>query len=156
MGLVEDLLTLSRVDSGSPSAPSRRVSIPAVVSSAVSILRPSVKEAGCSLSVRLDEGVPMVTGDRDQLERVVMNLLSNAVTLSPPDAAGDIEVSVTSQDAVVSVMIRSATARVRGIPGNGLGLAVVRGIVDGHGGTVSATSTPGRGTTMIVRLPAAV
>jgi len=160
MGLVEDLLILSGVDSGgvaaNQAAPSRSVSVPAVVSSAVTILRPTVEQAGLSLSVRLDEGVPAVTGDRDQLERVVMNLLSNAVRSSPPNLAGDIEVSVTSQDGVVSVMIRSAAARVRGIPDYGLGLAVVKGIVDGHGGTVSATSTPGRGTTMIVRLPAAV
>jgi PAS domain S-box-containing protein len=156
MGLVEDLLVLSRVDSGNRSATNRGVSVPAVVSSAVSVLRPSVKQAGLSLSVRLDEGVPAVAGDRDQLERVVLNLLSNAVRLSPPDAAGDIEVSVTSEDGVVNVMIRSAAARVRGIPGSGLGLAVVKRIVDGHGGTVSATSTPGRDTTIIVRLPAAV
>jgi PAS domain S-box-containing protein len=175
MSLVEDLLILSRVDSGTFCPPDGSVSVPAVVSSAVSILRPSVQQAGLSLSVNLDDTVPRVTGDRDQLERVVMNLLSNAVKFSP-DRTGPIEVSVTSADGSVSVVIadhgigiaepeqqqvftrffRSAAARDRGIPGSGLGLAVVKGIVDGHGGTVSATSTPGRGTTMVVRLPATV
>jgi PAS domain S-box-containing protein len=175
MGLVEDLLILSRVDAGNFGVPDRQVSVPAVVSSAVSILRPSVQQAGLSLTVRVDEAVPAVAGNADQLERVVMNLLSNAVKFSPVDATGAIEVTVTSQDGSVSVVIadhgigiagqdaeqlftrfyRSAEARERGIPGSGLGLAVVKGIVDGHGGTVSATSTPGRGTTMIVRLPVA-
>lgn len=105
-----------------------------------------------------------------------MNLLSNAVKFSPPDTNGRIEVSVSSQEGSVSVVIRdhgigiagpdqdrlftrffrSAAARDRGIPGTGLGLAVVKGIVDGHGGTVSAMSAPGSGTTMVVRLPATV
>ena len=116
----------------------------------------------------------MVSGDRDQLERVVMNLLSNAVKFSPADAAGPIEVSVTSQDDSVRVVIRdqgigiaeadqeqlftrffrSADVRNRGIPGSGLGLAVVKGIVDRHGGTVSVTSILGFGTTLVVQFPA--
>ena len=176
MGLVEDLLMLSRVDAGNFGGPGRKVSVSAVVSSAVSILRPSVAKAGLSLSLRIDEAVPAVIGNADQLERVVMNLLSNAVKFSPADAAGVIEVSVTSHDGSVTVVIRDhgigiagqdvdrlwsrfyrgAEARERGIPGSGLGLAVVKGIVVGHGGTISATSAPGRGTTMIVRLPVAV
>ncbi|HST84299.1 MAG TPA: ATP-binding protein [Kineosporiaceae bacterium] len=179
MGLVEDLLILSQVDSADIAPltrPTKQVSIPEVVSSAVSILRPSVQQAGLSLSVRLDQVVPPVNGDRDQLERVVMNLLSNAVKFSPVDAAGAIEVSVFSQDDSVTVSVsdrgigigaqdrdqlftrffRSVAARDRGIPGSGLGLAVVKGIVDSHGGTISVASTPGRGTTMIVQLPATV
>ncbi len=178
MGLVEDLLILSQVDSdsaGSPTLPTTRVSVPAVVSSAVSILQPSVQQAGLSLSVRMDETVPPVSGDRDQLERVVINLLSNAVKFSPADA-GEIEVSVASHDGSVTVAVRdqgigigaqdrdqlftrffrSMVARDRGIPGSGLGLAVVKGIVDSHGGTISVASTTGRGTTMIVRLPASL
>lgn len=64
MALVEDLLILSRMDAGNLSMPDRRVSVPAVVSSAVSILRPSVQQAGLSLSVELDDGVPPVAGGR--------------------------------------------------------------------------------------------
>jgi signal transduction histidine kinase len=71
MGLVDDLLILSRVDSGTHSAPDQRVSVPAAVSSAVSILRPSLRQAGLSVSVRLEDEVPAVNGDRDQLEPVV-------------------------------------------------------------------------------------
>jgi two-component system OmpR family sensor kinase len=65
---------------------------------------------------------------------------------------------VTGPDAdqLFKRFFRSAEARSRKIPGTGLGLAVVKGIVDGHGGTVTMTPTPGRGTTMIVQLPAAV
>jgi signal transduction histidine kinase len=172
--LVDDLLILSRVDAGNLSGPDRRVSVPEVVSSAVSILRPSLQEAGMSLSVRLDDAIPMVSGNPGQLERVVMNLLSNAAKFSPVDTPGQIEVSVSSQDGSVNVAIRdhgigiaaqdreqlfnrffrADGVRDRGIPGTGLGLAVVKGIVDRHGGTVSVTSTPKLGTTMVVKLPA--
>jgi signal transduction histidine kinase/FixJ family two-component response regulator len=175
LGLVDDLLILSRADSGNLAALDQEVSIPAVVSSAVSLLRPSVLEAGLTVSVDCDERVPAVCGDRDQLERMVLNLLSNAVKFSPSESAGAIEVSVSSQDGDVTLVVRdhglgvtgpdadqlfkrffrSAEARSRKIPGTGLGLAVVKGIVDGHGGTVTMTPTAGRGTTMIVQLPAA-
>jgi PAS domain S-box-containing protein len=176
MGLVDDLLILSRMDSGTYSAPDQRVSVPAAVSSAVSILRPSLRQAGLSVSVRLEEEVPAVNGDRDQLERVVLNLLSNAIKFSEVDIDGGIEISVSSQGDEVSLVVRdhgigieeseqdqlfrrffrTSAARQRAIPGTGLGLAVVKGIVDGHGGRVRVMSTPGQGTTMIVQLPALV
>jgi PAS domain S-box-containing protein len=175
MGLVEDLLILSRMDAGSADRP-RRVSVPEVVAAAVSQIRPSAERAGLSLSVWFDELVPPVAGDQEQLERAVLNLLSNAVKFSPVDPAhpaGEIEVSVSGQDGLVSVLIRdhgigiagpdqsrlfsrffrAAAVREREIPGRGLGLAVVKGIVDAHGGAISVTSTLGRGTTVVVEFP---
>lgn len=172
MILVEDLLVLSRVDQGRFSSADQEVAVPEVVASAMSILAPTLSEAGLAVTLDLDEAVPLVSGDRNQLERVVMNLLSNAVKFSP-DAAGPIEVRVWSGDGEVKLIVgdhglgisesdqarlfsrffRSEHARHRGIPGSGLGLAVVKSIVDGHGGTVEVTSTLGLGTTVVVRLP---
>jgi PAS domain S-box-containing protein len=185
MGLVEDLLLLSRVDAGGLARVDQDVSMPAVVTNAISIVRPSMQVAGLPLFVQFEAGLPMVRGDRDQLERMVINLLSNAVKFSPVaavdgrspdhvDPARSIEVTVSSQDGHVCLVIRdhgmgvsgsdserlfhrfyrTDGARELGIPGTGLGLAVVKGIVEEHGGTVRMASTPGQGTTMTVQLPA--
>jgi PAS domain S-box-containing protein len=179
LSLIEDLLILSRMDSGTRSALDREVSIPDVVCAAVDTLQPAAGPANVSLTVQIDDDVPAVAGDRDQLQRVVLNLLSNALkfTEEPEESedSGSISVRVSSRDGAVSLAVtdhgigiaaedqhllftrfyRAAAARERGIPGTGLGLAVVKGIVDGHGGTVRVNSAPGRGTTVTVHLPVA-
>ncbi len=176
-GLVEDLLILSRLDSSRPGPPTGRVSVPEVVAHAVSVVRPEVEKADQMISVWFDDLVPPVTGDPDQIERVVINLLSNAVKFSPTASAAPIEVSVSGQsgqsgqvsilvrdhgigiagpdqDRIFTRFYRSSQARERGVPGTGLGLAVVKEIVDAHAGTISLTSAPGRGTTVVVTFPA--
>lgn len=172
LSLIEDLLILSRMDSGKYWAPDQEISIPAVVSRAVAMLQPALQQAALSLSLELDDDLPPVLGDQDQLERVVVNLLSNAMKFSSGGPvmirasrrAGGISLAVQDhgigiaaedQHLLFTRFFRAAAARDRGIPGTGLGLAVVRGIVNIHGGTVRVESTLGRGTTMIVELPAA-
>jgi PAS domain S-box-containing protein len=179
LSLIDDLLILSRMDSGKYSTLDREVSIPDIVSAAVSTLEPALQQAGLSLSIQLDDDLPAVAGDRDQLERVLLNLLSNSMKFSAgADIAGagtgSISVRASRQDGEVCLAVtdegigiaaedqqllftpfyRAGAAEARGIPGTGLGLAVVKGIVDRHGGTIRMNSTPGRGTTITVRLPA--
>jgi signal transduction histidine kinase len=173
LSLIEDLLLLSRMDAGQYTARDREISVDGIVRSAVSMLQPAVQQALLTVSVRVDDELPAVAGDPGQLERVVINLLSNAVKFSAPGgqiairakrARGGVAISIKDdgmgiapeeQHQLFTRFFRTAAARERGIPGTGLGLAVVRGIVKGHGGTVEVGSAPGRGTTMTVRLPAA-
>jgi signal transduction histidine kinase len=174
LSLIEDLLILSRMDSGQYSALDREISLPGIIGSAVSMLQPAAQQALLTVDVDIDDDLPPVAGDPGQLERVVINLLSNAVKFSSSGGTvairatrgdGGSGVSLTVQDQGIGIapeekhqlftrFFRTSAARERGIPGTGLGLAVVRGIVGAHGGTVSVDSALGRGTTMKVRLPA--
>jgi heavy metal sensor kinase len=165
--LVNDLLTLSRLDEQSPMQPS-----PVALQT---VLRDVVRRARLlapdhEIVARLD-GDATVTGDRDQLERVFTNLLDNAVKYTP--AGGRIELSERRQGDEVCVTVqdtgrgipaddlprifdrfyRADRARARQDGGTGLGLAIVQGIVQAHGGRVEAESTPEAGTMIRVLLP---
>jgi signal transduction histidine kinase/FixJ family two-component response regulator len=171
LSLIEDLLILSQMDAGTAPALDQSVSVPDIVAAAVDMLRPAAERAGLTLSVQVEAGLPMVTGRRDQLERAVINLVSNAVKFSRPAgtvtveavrAGGAIRLSVTDQGIGISVedqhrlftrFFRTGAVRDRGIPGTGLGLAVVKGIVEAHGGTVGLESEPGVGTTFTLTFP---
>ncbi|MGZ4451183.1 MAG: sensor histidine kinase, partial [Nocardioides sp.] len=114
-----------------------------------------------------------VSGDPDQLARVVTNLVTNAVKFTPDggrisvhvecdDEGGVLRVTdtgmgvpVAEQGQLFSRFFRSAGAYDRAIPGTGLGLSVVKSIVDEHDGSVSLRSHPGEGAEFTVRLPVA-
>jgi PAS domain S-box-containing protein len=119
-----------------------------------------------------DEPV-LVSGDRGQLDRVLVNLVSNAIkftddggtvavrlaydaTLGAVVTVGDTGMGIhrDDQELVFQRFYRTEDAQVRAIPGTGLGLSIVAGIVDAHGGSISLDSVPGAGTTVTVRLPA--
>jgi signal transduction histidine kinase/ActR/RegA family two-component response regulator len=172
LSLIEDLLLLSQMDAGKTREPEAGVSLPEVIADAVAMLLPAVNRAGLNLSVDVPDDLPTVSGRREQLERVMVNLLSNAVKFSPNTGLicvaaqredGGVRIAVEDrgigialeqQDKLFSRFFRSDAARERGIAGTGLGLAVVKGIVEGHGGTIEVDSLPGHGTTFTIHLPA--
>lgn len=170
--LVDDLLTMSRMEAGRFQIEHRPVDMADVVRAAAETVRPMVIQRDLAIAVTTADGAAPVLGDRVQLERVMLNLLSNAVKATGP--GGTIIASVTrSHDAVVvsvadtgvgipaaeidtlfTPFTRTSTARQHAIQGTGLGLSIVRTIVEEHGGTVDVRSTEGEGTTFVVRLPA--
>ncbi|GLY13518.1 hybrid sensor histidine kinase/response regulator [Kineosporia sp. NBRC 101677] len=182
LSLVEDLQVLSKMESGhAGSGQFRAVSFPDLVEASVATVEPAARQAGMTLKVKIAERLPVVLGDASQLERVLVNLLSNAVKFSPPPTGNrplggradviDLEVSAGpggvrlevrdrgigipqgEQARLFTRFFRSNSVIERGIPGTGLGLAVVKGVVDAHRGTIRVDSAPGRGTTMTVELP---
>lgn len=112
---------------------------------------------------------PLVLGDRSRLERVLENLVSNAVKFSPTGGTVLIAVEVTEAEVSVSVSDEGPgidpedqeavfhpfhrTSASQDVPGIGLGLSIVRQLVERHGGTVRVASVPGHGATFTVRLP---
>ncbi len=172
LGLVDDLLTVSRMEAGRFEIEREPVDAAAVVRAAVDAVRPMVLERQLAVAVHADDDLPTVVGDRVQLERVLLNLLSNAVKATPE--GGAIVASVTSSGGEVVVSVadtgvgipadelgtlftpfgRTSTARRHAIQGTGLGLRIVRTIVEEHGGSVEAFSAEGEGATFVVRLPA--
>ena len=170
--LINDLLDVSRVMTGKLRLDERPVDLQAVILAAVDALKPAVRAREIELGVSLSPVFGDIIGDPDRLQQVVWNLLSNAVKFTPPH--GRVEVAVEQSGGAVQVVVSdsgagidraflpqvfdrfwqgdSSTTRSHG--GLGLGLAIVRHLVDLHGGTVTAESDgPGTGSRFIVTLP---
>jgi CheY-like chemotaxis protein len=170
--LIGDILEVSRITSGKLRLELHPLDPRAVVRSAVETVRPGAEAKGIHLDTALDEAVEPVLGDPDRLQQVVWNLLSNAIKFTP--RGGRVEVRVERAGSHVEIVVRdsgqgidstflphvfdrfrqadASAARVHG--GLGLGLAIVRHLVELHGGTVHAESPGlGQGSIFIVRLP---
>jgi signal transduction histidine kinase len=173
LALVEDLLTLAGVDAG--ALPFRRgvVDLTAVVDRLRGSLDALVSAPGLTVVVKVAPA-PRVVGDEMAVERVLRNLLTNAARFSPQGGTVTVAARETDAEVVVTVadtglgipaaeqakvferFFRGADAVERGVPGTGLGLSVVKAIVEGHGGSVAVTSEYGAGTTVTVALPRSV
>jgi PAS domain S-box-containing protein len=169
--LIEDLLTLSRIEAGTFEMHVSLVDLRQVVRHGLEATEVLRAERDLGFGVHLVDVPVMVSGDHDQLERAVINLLSNAVKFTPDGGRVDVtletrgsQVELSVEDTGIGIPLReqgrlferffrSSTAQQRAIPGTGLGLSIVRGIAAGHGGTVSVTSQEGRGTRVELRLP---
>jgi two-component system OmpR family sensor kinase len=168
--LVSDLLLLARADAGHVLS-RNPVDLAAIASSAVDEVRPMAN--GHPLASHIDGPLPM-EGNADDLHRLVVNLLDNAVRHTPPGAKveleakrsnGDLELSVADEgpglpdgkeDQVFERFVRGeGPADVAGHGGTGLGLAIVKAVADAHGGSVSAGRSPSGGALFTVKIPSA-
>jgi PAS domain S-box-containing protein len=170
--LIADLLTLSRLETGSHAELHKaEVDIAAVVKDVAMSMRPIMAGRRQPFTLDIDDNIGWVMGDERQLEHVVTNLLTNASKFTPEGAALDVnvrrrddQVAITVRDngigiapedlpKVFSRFFRGGREDVAKVPGTGLGLSIVRGIVKQHGGDVTIESELGRGTTVTVVLP---
>ncbi|KYF53716.1 hybrid sensor histidine kinase/response regulator, partial [Sorangium cellulosum] len=172
--LVDDLLDISRIMAGKLRLDVKPVELVAVIDAALEVVRPAADAKAVRLDPLLDPGVGPVAGDAGRLQQVVWNLLSNAVKftsrgglvrirLERAEGSAEIVVSDTGQGIDPSFLpyvfeqfrqAESGTTRTHG--GLGLGLTIVKSLVEIHGGTAQALSEgEGRGATFIVRLPLA-
>jgi two-component system OmpR family sensor kinase len=164
--LVDDLLLLARLDEGRPLE-REPVRFEEVVGEAVETAR----TVDPSRPVELDASPAVVLGDRDRLRQVVDNLLSNVRSHTPADSPTHVRVGRNGTNAVLEVedsgpglsdeeleqvferFHRGDPSRTRSTGGVGLGLSIVSAVAEAHGGSASARSTPGTGTTFVVTLP---
>jgi PAS domain S-box-containing protein len=170
--LVEDLLDVSRIVSGKLRLDVRPVDLAPLVSAAVDVMRPAAEARAIRLHAVLDPWTGRVSGDPERLQQVVWNLISNAVKFTP--RGGRVQVVLERVHSHVEIAVSDTG---QGIPpefvphvferfqqadltmsrahgGLGLGLAIVRHIVELHGGTVHADSPgTGQGAVFTVKLP---
>ncbi|HUO83539.1 MAG TPA: ATP-binding protein, partial [Thermoanaerobaculia bacterium] len=169
--IVDDILDVSRIITGKMRIDAVPVNLGAVVEASRDAVRSAADAKGIALVLRLTRPL-QVTGDADRLQQVVWNLLANAIKFSP--AGATVEVSLEETAAAVRLQVRdngrgiephllphvfdrfrqgdSSSSRVSG--GLGLGLSIVRHLVELHGGEVSVESEgEGRGTTFTILLP---
>ncbi|MFD7746315.1 SpoIIE family protein phosphatase [Streptomyces sp. NPDC059698] len=168
--LVNMLLDFSRIEAGRMQASYEPVDLATVTSALASVFRSAVEHAGLDFHVECEPLPEAVYVDRSMWEKVVLNLLSNALKFTF-DGAIRVGVGVQDGEAVVTVadtgvgvaaeemprlferFHRIENARSRSNEGSGIGLALVKELVGLHGGTITASSAAGEGTRFTIRLP---
>jgi K+-sensing histidine kinase KdpD len=168
--LIDDLLSMSRLESGTPAQHLREAAAPAdVVTAGLDRIRGLLGEARVEVDVAPD--LPAVTVDAAQMEQVVANLVENAAKYGPATvqirvtaarAGDDLELGVEDNgpgipeedlEHVFDKFYRARRTEQSGVPGTGLGLAICRAIVEAHGGRIWAENRPHGGARLVVRLP---
>ena len=165
--LIDDLLTYSRIRT--KTLPFTPVSLNETLDDVLSDLEMAVTQAGAKVVV--GSGLPTIEADKSQMHQLFQNLIANAVKFRRPDVAPVVSVTSQSEDRFAMIEVKdngigfeekyldrifNIFQRLHGrgeYPGTGVGLAVCRRIVERHGGTITATSRPGEGSTFVVRLP---
>jgi PAS domain S-box-containing protein len=170
--LVEDLLDVSRIIRGQLRLNIRPIELISAIEAAIETVRPAAEAKEIGIQTRLDPVAGLVAGDSDRLQQIVWNLLSNAIKFTPKGGRVDVrlervnshvEITVTDTGQGISPefvpyvfeRFRQADSSItRSYSGLGLGLAIVRHLVELHGGTVRADSPgEGQGATFTVKLP---
>jgi signal transduction histidine kinase len=170
--LIEDLLDVSRIISGKMRLEMAPIDLGAIVASAIEAVRPAAQRKGVHVVAPPLASLPLLSADAARLHQVVWNLLSNAIKFTPKN--GQVDISLEHVASQIEIRVHdtgrgieaaflphiferfrqadSSSTRVEG--GLGLGLAIVRHLIEMHGGTVSAESPGvGQGATFTVRLP---
>ncbi|MET9389344.1 ATP-binding protein [Streptomyces sp. NPDC006624] len=169
--LIEDLLTLSRIEAGTFRSARAQIDLCRLLVSAADAIRPSAEAASITVETSCPSRPVILEADSDQLDQVLMNLLSNAVKFTPRGGKIAVRAEVRGDEVILSVsdtgigipaaerdrlfqrFFRASNATEAAIPGTGLGLTIVGTIVANHGGVMEVQSEEGRGTTFIARLP---
>jgi CheY-like chemotaxis protein len=170
--LVEDLLEISRIASGKLHLEIKEIDLVSIVNRAVDSIRPAAEARGVSIERRFDTPSMLTSGDGDRLQQVVWNLLTNAVKFTP--SGGTVTISLERHTLLDELTVRDTgigidptflpnvfdtfrqadASSTRAHGGLGLGLSIVRHLVEMHGGAVEAQSEgKDKGSTFIVRLP---
>jgi PAS domain S-box-containing protein len=170
--LIDDLLDMSRITSGKLRLEIQTVQPASFIEAAVETVRPAADAKSIRLELSLDPGAGPIAADAGRMQQVVWNILSNAIKFTPSDgavriqlarAATHIELRVSDTGVGISPGFmphlferfrQGDASSSRRYSGLGLGLSIVKSLVELHGGTVAVTSTgEGQGTTVTVKLP---
>jgi two-component system phosphate regulon sensor histidine kinase PhoR len=178
--ILEDLLQLSKIESGQVQFKQEPLHLGSVVERTIAMIKPLADKKQHRLSAQIAPNLPLITGDEERLVQVLANLLDNAIKYTPeggqitvaarrmPLAQADVRrnsVDLTVTDTGIGIpeqdrprvferFYRVDKARSRELGGTGLGLAIVRHIVEGHGGQIWVEGNVPTGSRFVVRLPA--
>jgi signal transduction histidine kinase len=171
-GLINDLLDLSRIESGRIEVKSTRVFLSAVVHDVVEALRPVAAEKVIALEATICEPSILVWADRDKINQVLTNLIGNAIKFTPVqgritvsasrNGAESVQVSVSDtgpgvasdeKEKIFAKFYRVAEVNGENSKGTGLGLAISKALVELHGGKIWVESADGCGSTFSFTLP---
>lgn len=173
VGLVGDLLDLSRLEAGRVELDAQPLDTPGLVRGALAAVSNLFEARATEVRLVVPDDLPPIFGDRRRVEQILTNLLTNAAKYAP--AGGAIEVAAWSENGHVALAVadngpgvpaaerdivfdkfyRGRDAQRRAEPGSGLGLAIVKSLVELHGGTIRVEDSAPRGARFVVELPRA-
>jgi len=164
--LIEDLRTLTLVEAGSLVLHREPTDLGAMLTDVAASYRGQADQSGIALTVTAADDLPTLDIDPARIREVVANLLTNAFRHTPPDGSVELSAQLAGSDVEVTVhdtgsgipaeeldKIFDRFYRSPDSPGSGLGLPIARSLVEAHGGTITATSRIGAGTTISFTLP---
>jgi two-component system cell cycle sensor histidine kinase PleC len=170
--LINDILDLAKIESGSWSLNEKAVDLRTLINTTCAMLEPKTAAGGCILATDLDAGLPIVRCDERATKQILLNLASNAVKFTPRGgritifahlqrdgavvfgvADTGVGISEDDQQRVFENFGQGRHDVVTADRGTGLGLPIVKGLVEAHGGRVTLTSAIGEGTTVSIRFP---
>ena len=170
--LVTDLLTLSRYDSNKKKTKKESFDLGDLVKKSQEKLAIEIKKKGHNVNCFVTADVPPVYADKDDIERVILNILTNAIKYTPENGNIKIYVGFVYNDAYIKVIdngigipekdlprvferfYRVEKARAREMGGTGLGLAIAKEIIEQNNGSINIKSIQGKGTEVVMRIPA--
>ncbi|MDB6055050.1 MAG: Integral rane sensor hybrid histidine kinase [Verrucomicrobiales bacterium] len=169
--LINDLLDLVKLESGNLEIKTEPIPFSEFVNGLIVSVRTVAEDKRLTLVGRVDENVGVIQADRDKLEKVLLNLLFNSIKFTP--SGGTVSILVDRMDPNLLIRVKDTgmgisaenlpfvfrrfwqadTSSKRKYQGTGIGLALVKELVEAHGGTVTVESASGKGTTMSLSLP---
>ena len=171
--LINDILDLAKIEAGKRDLNETVLAVESLFEDCLRVMRPRAEERGVTLSTEMADGGPALMVDAIALKQVLLNLLSNAIKFCRPGGGqvtvglarlqdGGVEIRISDNgigiahadlERVFENFFQADNSFTRSQDGTGLGLSLVRSLIEMHQGTVSLESTPEVGTTAIVRLP---
>jgi signal transduction histidine kinase len=169
--LVNDILDYRRIQEGKSIQKIANLDLAEILKRTVELMRLSAEEKGITMTCDIAEALPSFAGDRGGMEAVFVNLISNGIKYTPQ--GGNVNVTLNKvgkdirfkvvdngmgipagdMDRIFEKFYRIKTEQTRSISGSGLGLSIVQGVVNAHGGSIRAESEVGKGTTFFISLP---
>jgi len=171
LDLISDMLDMAKIEAGKLELNIETVDFNGTIEDSVRMLRDRAENGGLELSISLPNAPLFVNADKRAVKQIMLNLLSNAIKFTPPGGSVGVSVTLENGSAVITVAdtgigipsedldrLGNPFEQVNGDPmlaksGSGLGLALVRALVEKHGGTLKITSEEGIGTAVRVSLP---
>ena len=170
-GLIQDILDVSRLESGTMKFISGKTDIKTLVGQTAETMQPFAGRKEITISADIEEGVPNLIVDGERIKQVMMNLVSNAIKFSPDGSIVNVKarkekndvlfevqdfgrgIPKDKQDRVFETFYQVDSGADRKFGGAGIGLAISRGIVISHGGKIWVESKEGKGSTFRFTLP---